>query len=207
MAPLARFLPPRIFRPAPALLVFIASLASAAFAPAARAEIEFVGILVTPQLTRFALGDTSVAKTDWVTRGSLFSGYKVESFDAKTDTLTLSRDGTELRLRLKDDAKVKAARLELTGAISFGVDEKIEIERATLLFDQETVFPLKDGITYRITPTRRPDGNISYRIAVERTLAENKMERLSAPSVIAGPEKRFSVRIGELGFSFTPRSP
>jgi hypothetical protein len=54
------------------------------------------------------------------------------------------------------DAKVQFARFELTGTITFGATDKIAIERATLLFDQENVFPLKDGITYRIKPSVFP---------------------------------------------------
>lgn len=172
----------------------------------ARAEIEFVGILATSRATQFALSDSTTGKTDWVSRGQKFAGYTVGSFDAGEDMLTLSRDGQEVRLHLKDDAKIKAARLELTGTVTLGATEKIDVERATLLFDQENLFPLKDGITYRITPRRRPDGNITYTIKVDRVLADNKTETIAAPSIIALPGSRFSFQVGdEIGFSFTPR--
>lgn len=175
------------------------------FAAPLHAEIEFIGVLVTPQLTRFALADTATGKTDWIARGRLFAGYTVSSYDAANDTLTLTRGGTELRIRLKDDAKVKASRLELTGAITFGTDEKLEIERATLQFDQENVFPLKDGLIYRITPTRLEDGTIRYDVAIERRLAENKTEKVSAPAIIALAGRPFRIHVGEFGFAFTPR--
>jgi hypothetical protein len=171
----------------------------------ARADIEFIGILATSQSMRFALGDTSTGRTDWVSRGESFAGYTVTSYDSKADTLTLHREGAPLVVRLKDDAKVKASRLELTGSITFGAAEVMEIERATLLFDQENVFPLKDGITYRITPQRMPDGTIVYRTSIERVLGPNKSERLSAPGVVTLPGQQFSVRIDDLGFSFKPR--
>jgi hypothetical protein len=172
----------------------------------ARAEIELIGILATSQSTRFALTDTTTGKTDWVGRGDGFAGYTVASHDSKNDTLLLLREGTELRLRLKDDSKIKSARLELTCSITFGAGEKIEIERATLLYDQENIFPLKDGVTYRISPARRPDGTIRYNITVERILSENKTEKLSAAGVIAGPGQRFSIRFpDDLAFTFTPR--
>jgi hypothetical protein len=170
-----------------------------------RAEIEFVGLLATRETLRFALGDTNTGKTEWVMRGETFSGFTVVSYDATRDTILLRRDATDLTIKLKDDARVKAARLELTGSISFGASEKIEIERATLLFDQENVFPLKDGITYRITPERRPDGTILYRTSIERVLAPNKTERLSSPAVVTLPGQPFSMRIADLGFSFKPR--
>jgi hypothetical protein len=171
----------------------------------ARADLEFVGILITSQSARFALSETTTGKTDWVTRGGKFDGYTIASYDAKEDTLTLTRDGAELRVRLKSDARIKSGRFELTGTITFGATEKIEVERATLLFDQENVFPLKDGMTYRITPTRDDSGNIRYAIAVERILGENKKEKLAAPTITALPGHPFKIQVGELGFAFTPR--
>jgi hypothetical protein len=183
------------------LMVVVATL----FTVSARADIEFIGILATSESTRFALADTATGRTDWVGRGDRFGGYTVTSFDAKNDTLLLQRDATVLKIRLKDDAKVKAARVELTGSITFSATESMEIERVTLLFDQENVFPLKDGVTYRITPERRPDGSILYRTSIERVLGPNKFERISSPGVVALPGQQFSMRIDDLSFSFKPR--
>ena len=170
-----------------------------------RADVEFVGILATSQTTRFALGDTNTGRTDWVERGQVFAGFTVISYEPKDETLLLRRDTQELRVRLKDDAKVKAARLELTGTITLGATDKVEIERATLQFDEENVFPLQDGSTYRITPTRLPDGTIRYRFSIERILSANKTERISSPAVTTLPGQPFSLQIGDLGFSFKPR--
>ena len=172
---------------------------------AARAETEFVGLMVTSHGSRFALGDTATGKTEWLATGETFAGEVIKSFDPKTETLVLTREKRERSVRLKDDAKVKPSRLELTGAITFGSTEKVEVERATLLFDQENVFSLQNGLTYRITPERRDDGTIGYTIVVERALAENKTERIAAPRITTRPGLPFSLQIGELGFSFTPR--
>ena len=171
------------------------------------AEIEFVGVVAMPHKTMFALSDTASARTGWIDIGQRFSGYTLKSYDAAADTITLVKDGTELRVRLKDDAKIKSARLELNGMITLGDGEKVEVTRATLLVDQENVFPLKDGTTYRITPERRPDGNLVYRVTVERTLAPNKTERLSSPTIITRPGQPFALRMGEVGFAFNPRAP
>ena len=170
-----------------------------------RADLEFVGILATSQSTRFALADTSTGKSDWIERGQTFAGYTVVAYKPKDETLLLRREAQHLRVRLKDDAKVKASRLELTGTITFGATEKVEVERATLQFDEENVFPLKDGVIYRITPSRLPDGNHRYRFSIERVVAPNKTERISAPAVTTLPGQPFSLQIGDLGFSFSPR--
>jgi hypothetical protein len=184
----------------------LASLLMATFATStARAEIEFVGILATSHARHFALGDSTSGRTEWVVTGGTFGGYTVVAYEPKDDTLLLRRDGNILRLRLKDDAKVKAARLELTGAMTFGETDRIEVERATLIFDQENVFPAQNGVTYKITPTRMPDGTLRFRAEIERVLAPNKIERLSSPDVITLPGQQFSIRIDDLGFSFKPR--
>ena len=180
-------------------------LAVSLLAVGARAEIEFVGVMVATNASQFALADTSTGSTAWVRPGGSFAGYTVVSYEPQTETLVLRRNNAESRVRLKDDAKIKSARLELTGSIAFGATDKIEIERATLQFDQENVFPLQDGVTYRITPTRMADGTIQYRAEIERVLAPNKTERVSSPAVTARPGQQFSMRLGDFGFSFKPR--
>ena len=173
---------------------------------AVRAEIEFIGILATSHSTRFALVDTITGKIDWIRAGGGFAGYTVISHDPKDDTLLLRRGTEEVRVHLKDDAKVKAGRLELTGSITFGGNEKIAVDRATLQLDQENVFPLKDGLTYRIKPTRLPDNTIRYAVSVERILSDTKTEIVAVPNIIARPNQPFSLRVAEdLAFTFTPR--
>jgi len=177
------------------------------FATVARAEIEFIGVLVMPGRASFALTEDPAKPATWLTLGQAFAGYSLAAFDAKTDTLTLTKKGADpLRLHLKDDAKVKSARLEIAGALTLGAGEKIEFTRATLLFDQENIFPMKDGLTCRIKPSRLPDGNIRYDAVFERTSPGGKMERVSSPSVVARPDGPFSIQIGDFGFSFAPKT-
>ncbi len=172
-----------------------------------RAEIEFSGVLAMSGRTLFALTDTTTARSDWVALKGTFAGFVVSSYDKPTETLTLTRNDTSLRVPLKDDAKVKESRLELTGTISLGADEKFEVERVTMQFDQETIIPLKDGITYRITPTRRSDGTHLYSISIEQRNGENRVDRISAPSIATLPYQSFRLRVGEFEFSFTPKAP
>jgi hypothetical protein len=172
----------------------------------ARADIEFVGILSLGSKTQFALTDTQSERTAWVALGDLFSEYKITAYDRATDTLTLSKAGSETRLHLRDDAKIKAARLELTGSITLGSQqEPMEIARATMLFDQENVFPLTDGLVYRITPTRLEDGTLEFSISMERTLGPNKVERVAAPRIRTLAGHPFKLVVGDVGFAFTPR--
>ncbi len=200
-------LPPRSRHALPALRRFplALSLLVAASSHLARAEIQFVGILATRDLTRFALTDTTTGKTEWIVSKGRFAGYTIGAFDPQADTLILSRDGNEMKLRLVADAKIKDARLELTGAVTIGTDETFEVLRATLRYDEENVFPLKDGVIYKITPTRREDGTIRYSIAVERVHSATKVERISAPNVIANPSQAIKLRIDDYGFAFSPR--
>ncbi len=169
-----------------------------------RAEIEFTGIFVTSKQSQFALTEKSSGETVWRKIGQSFGGAEITDYDAKGDTLTLRQDGTTLRLRLKD-AKVKTARVEIAGTFSLGPTENTEVIRGTLVFDQENIFPLSEGLVCRVTPSLRPDGNILYRAFFEQTGPDGKVEKLSTPSIIALPHTPFSIRIGDLGFSFTPK--
>ena len=183
------------------LLLFLTLLTAAV----ARAEIEFIGVLITPSRPMFALSDDAANPASWRALGQDFGGYTLKEFDAKADTLVLTKNGATLRVHLKDDAKVKSARMEIAGALKMGGKEQIEITRATLVFDQESVFPLPDGVVFRIKPRRLPDGNIRYDAVFERTSPDGKMERVSSPSVVALPDGPFSIQIGDFGFSFAPK--
>src|SRR5688572_17933006 len=119
-----RFLPRPAF--SPIRLVALALLV----VPLSRAAPQFIGILESPAEIRFRLIDTATGRTGWLTLSSHFDGYTIAAFEPKTDTLTLTRNGTELKLRLIDDAKVQPSRLDLTGSIVIGAGEKLEITRA-----------------------------------------------------------------------------
>ena len=176
----------------------------------ARAEIEFSGVLIMPGRSLFALTGDTAGPPAWCALGQDFAGYSLASFDAKTDTLTLTKDGATLCLPLKDAAKVKSARAEFSGTITFGQGEKLDISRVTLVYDQETVLPLKEGLVWRITPTLTADGNVRYRLVVDRAVQEGtitRTQRVSAPNIIARAGNSFSIAVGDLAFTFAPVSP
>ena len=175
-----------------------------------RAEVEFSGVLSTSGRSLFALNDDPSKPATWRALGQNYGDYSLTSFDAKTDTLTLTKNGTPLLLHLKDAAKVKNARPEVAGTFTVGSGEKAEVLRATLAFDQETVLPLKDGLTWHITPTRMPDGNILFRMVFDRTVQNGDVktvQKLSSPAVLTQPGKSVKMVIGDLEFGFTPTNP
>jgi hypothetical protein len=181
--------------------------AMAFLAVTARAAPEFIGILTMPGRAHFALTDEPGQPAAWRSIGQEFAGYSLAEYDAKSDTLTLTRQGAPpLRLRLKDDAKIKNARLEVAGALTLGGKEKIEFTRATLLFDQENIFPLKDGLTCRITPSRHTDGNHIYRAVFERRGTDGRIERLASPAVLVKPADEFKIVVGDIEFGFAPKA-
>ena len=187
--------------------LLLSSLLLLSLAALARAEIEFTGVLSLGEKTLLALTDTTSEKTEWRAAGQTFAGHTIKHYDRAADVITLAApDGTERRLKLKPDAKIKSAPLELAGTIALGSGEKIEVTRATLAFDCETVFPLKDGVLYRVTPRQRPDGTILFETAIERTLASNTSEKISFPRVLTLPGQEFRMTVGDYSLAFTPRS-
>lgn len=188
------------------------------FNPRLSAEVEFTGILSTKEKTLFYLVDRSAGNTSgWVALQQNFAGYKLSDYDAKSDRLTLTREGEKKEVRL-NDGKVKPASVEISGEVTLGAGETVEVTRATMIFDQENVFPMKNGILVRITPTRLPDGNIRYDMFFDHPGPAGKLQRLSAPSVISLPGYAFGIQIGGekkpgdttsrfdgVGFSFKPK--
>src|SRR5436305_1817870 len=92
-----------------------------------RAAVEFTGVLATSERTLLALTDTATGHTAWLGVGKPFGDYMLSNFDAKTDTVTLTKDGVATQVHLKGDAKVAAARLELAGTIKVGKGEKVDV--------------------------------------------------------------------------------
>jgi len=191
-------------RPTPSALAALA--VAFALAAVARGEIEFNGILVTQQRTLFALLDPETGESGWRATGEAFSGFVIGRYDPRDDSLALTKDGATSRLRLKD-AKVRPARFTIAGTFTLGEGEQVEVRRATLAADQETVFPLRDGLACRVTVEQQPDGTLRYRMTFERRLAENKTERITAPAVTALPGHAFKVQVDDLGFAFSPHAP
>ncbi len=185
------------------------------FVPAlfARAEIEFAGILVTSEKTLFRLMDKSgVASPAWVTLGQTFADYKIKSYDAARDVLTLAKSDALIEVRLRDANVQPDSTIVIGGMVTMAGGEKLTVTRATLLFGQTNTFPLKNGVVCHITPTRLPDGNLEFACSFERPGPDGKMERLSAPRVQVLPGHPFSIRVGSdknpddsYGFSFTPQ--
>ena len=177
-----------------------------ALSATARAEIEFIGVLVMQGRASFALRDDPAKTAIWRTIGQEFAGYTLGAFDSTSDTLTLKKGEATLRLQIKE-GEITRGRMEIAGALTIGTKEKFNVTRATLVLDRENVFPLKDGLTWRITPAVLPDGNLLYVLAIDRTLPDGKLERISAPNIRVLPGRPFSLKVGDLEFSFAPTSP
>ena len=182
------------------------------------AEVEFAGILSTKEKTLFYLVDrTGGTNSGWIGLQQNFAGYKLAGYDAKSDRLTLTREGEKKEVRL-NEGKVQPGSIEISGEVTLGAGETEEVVRATMVFDRENVFPMKNGVLVRITPTRMPDGNIRYDMFFDKPDAAGKLQRLSAPSIISLPGYPFGIQIGDgkksgdpkskfdgVGFSFKPK--
>ncbi len=196
----------------PRSLVLLARLLLLGLSPALlRAEVEFTGLIALKDGTLFSLADTAAdTRSGWIGLQQEFAGYQLTAYDAKGDVLTLTKNGVKTELRL-NVPKVQNARLEVRGAMTLTAGEKIDIERATLVFDHENSFPLKNGVIVRITPRRMPDGSLIFAARFERSRADGTIEVLESPTVAVLPDKPFSIQIGDrahpennLGISFTP---
>jgi hypothetical protein len=181
------------------------------FAPLARAEIEFSGVLTAPDQTLFNLTDTSTTTTSgWIPLGQSFAGYALKAYDAQQDLLTLLKDGTQIEVRL-NDSKVQAAAVKIRGELKFRFGENALNVRATLVFENDNSFPLRNGV-FHIIPRPQSDGNIQYEMFFDQRRPDGKSERFTSSGAIAGSTQGFAIRIATgkrpeeiLELSFKPR--
>ena len=76
---------------------------------AAAPDIEFTGVLVLPKVTKFTLTDKTAGVSQWLTIGDSFTGYTVSAYDAKEESIVLTKDGQQTRLRLVSAKTTEAA--------------------------------------------------------------------------------------------------
>lgn len=86
------------------ILVSVLLLASAAAAPALFGEVQFAGLVVEGENTRFGLNDTETQQTGWLKIGEAFAGFTLTAYDPSTQTVVLTREGKEFRAALKTAA-------------------------------------------------------------------------------------------------------
>src|SRR3954462_2828306 len=93
----------------------------ATFAGAGEPPIEFAGVLNNGKDTQVSLRETGGGQTRWVVIGREFAGYTVVSYQAKDDTVTLSRDGKQFTVQLKSARKVKPGTAKLSPEVEKGI--------------------------------------------------------------------------------------
>jgi hypothetical protein len=72
-----------------------------AVASLANASIEFVGYTSSGRTLTFALVDTDDGRAKFLELGSNFAGYRVAEYTKETETLTLTREGETLSVKLR----------------------------------------------------------------------------------------------------------
>jgi hypothetical protein len=91
------------------ILSLVILLLTGGGAMAAQPALELRGVMVGVGPTKFSLLDKANDTTRWVEVGQTFAGYKVVAYDAGTESVTLTKDGAELRLRLSTAVVKEAA--------------------------------------------------------------------------------------------------
>jgi len=75
----------------------------------AAAEIQFVGVMLTPTQKRFAMRAGEGEPSLWLTMGDSIGGFTIVAYEQKTDTITLKDDSRTLTLRLPE-SRVRIAK-------------------------------------------------------------------------------------------------
>jgi hypothetical protein len=185
--------------------------------PAARADIEFSGIIEAGDNPTFGLDDPDTKTVKWVTTGQLFQGWTVTTYDEKRQTLLLTSDGAKpLLLHLKDAVIKESAPSKIEGNVVIKLGDKTITQSLALEADKASVIPLDDGTSLNVTLRSQPDGNVRYEMTVTGRPGPDGQpgEVLSRPTITAPPSLPASISIGgpdtgggtAFAFSFTPKT-
>jgi len=79
---------------------------------AAHAEIQFVGVMTLNGQQQFGLQDTESQKSKWLSIGSQFSEFTLESYQATESTVTIRKGDSVKQLKLQNGSFVPPKSLE-----------------------------------------------------------------------------------------------
>ena len=65
-----------------------------------RGELQFVGMISSQQGDHFAVRPEKDARAEWIRKGGTVAGYSVEDYDSRSETLTLKKGASLLKLQL-----------------------------------------------------------------------------------------------------------
>ena len=185
-----------------------------AASPLAHAEIEFTGMIEFGDKSTYGLVETETSQTQWRGVGQTFNGWTLASYDAKNETLALTRDGVNKTVKLKTAAAVESPApgdpAIIAGEVEIKINDKTVSQPAAFTIGQTSVIPGTDGTTVKVTPTQMTESNgpaaIRYQLSFERAGTNGKpAEIISNPSVAALPGNAFSISVGGTSFKFTPK--
>ena len=169
-----------------------------------RAEIQFAGYFSTASESVFTLVDKdSNESSTWLKMGDSFHSYTVSGFDRESEVITLEKDGNALHLRLRE-SKVRDGRMTVEGTMTTWPDKGIQSFHASFYLGEEQTFPLGKGRILHVTASRLADGTIRYQPSVVIRESDGKETSESWPFVVTAPGGEFSLRVGDIGFSFKP---
>jgi hypothetical protein len=82
-------------------LVLLASIAIANGAQGAEPSVQATAVRVSGGTTSVRMVNNATGSSAWINVGQTFGGYVIASFEAASNTVVLSRDGTNMRLQLR----------------------------------------------------------------------------------------------------------
>jgi len=164
---------------------------------------EFTGILSSSKKVTFALSDERSGASKWISLHQSFEGYEAFEYDARDEILSLKKDDTILRLKLKD-SKVQEGQYPVTGTITTAAGEVSTVRDVALILGREATFPLAENVVLRLTTTRRSDGNLEYKADIERTIEDGSKQTMASPTIIGRPSQRVALEAAGYKFEFQP---
>ena len=169
-----------------------------------RGQVEFSGFYLTSNEALFILSEkNNGVSSGWLKIGEAFDSYTIKSFDRENEIIAVEKNRQLSHLHLRE-SKVKNGKMTVDGTLTWWRNQASQSVHASLFLGEESMFPVKPGVTLHITPKRQPDGNILYQTRLVTLDKEGREVSDSWPDVVTLFGGEFAHRLGEFGFSFKP---
>lgn len=172
----------------------------------------------------------AAGRAEWLALGESIEGYTLASFDHPTETLTLTKGETVLRIAMdigvigtgttvtpadrKQQDRERMLRMKpaleagrpIRGDVVTIMDGKAASQSVEFVIGKKTVLEGGEGKSFEVTPDLNADGSVSYKIDMINRTTEGATTRILRNSirVVTTPWGSFNVMGADHGFGFAP---
>lgn len=148
----------------------------------ARANPEFVGVLVSEGTTYVAVRTEDKGSVRWAKIGDVVGAYRALAYDAKAETLVLKKGSAEMRLTLKNSTVQPTPSFPLLEALvkngNLGLEQEVKNLSTLMERRDKTAAELENAL--KISPDADRVRDLRRQLSIEAGNAEILLQHLFA---------------------------